>query len=93
MKLTEKEKKWFARLEKTLAAAPDSLKKKDGKFLRSFTTGDNDITVYDASKYDTWVDSQNFRLGYEGDVGPQVEKSEAGLYNLVFPFCVESTAG
>lgn len=93
MKLTEKEKKWFARLEKTLAAAPESLKRKDGKFIRSFTTGDADITVYDADKYDKWVESQDFRLGYEGDVGPQVEMSGSELYFIKFPFCIESTAG
>lgn len=93
MKLTVKEKKWFESLEKVLSEAPASLKSKDGNFLRSYTIGDNDITVYDAEMCDTWVDSQDFRLGYEGDVGPQVTESGAELYRLVFPFCIESTAG
>ena len=94
MKLTQAEKKWFERLQKTLDAAPESLKKKGkAQKISSYTIGDSDVTVFDEEKLNAWKNEQSFRLGYEADVGQMVGNADAELYNLVFPFSVESTAG
>ncbi len=93
MKLTKKEEAWFARLEKCLAAAPESLRKKDGKKIRSFTIGDRSVVVYDAAKVDKWVENQGYYTWNIPDVTCIVDKSESELLSLSLPFCVESTAG
>ena len=94
MKLTQAEKKWFERLQRTLAAAPESLKKKrmEGK-ISSYTVGDPFIVVYDEEKLADWKEEQNYMTGYELDVCKMVSFSDAELYHLDFPFAVESTAG
>ena len=92
MKLTVAEKKWFERLQRTLDAAPKSLEKKGSNFqLSSFTIGDRDINVYDEEKLRDWQ-AANPRKA-DGDVGPMVDEAGALLLDLVFPFCIESTAG
>lgn len=94
MKLTQAEKKWFERLQKTLDAAPESLKKKSKtQQIRSYTIGDPFIIVFDESKLKEWKEKQNFRTGYHPDVCEMVRRSDAEIYDLTFPFAVESTAG
>jgi hypothetical protein len=94
MKLTVAEKKWFESLQRTLDAAPASLKKKGmAQQISAYTIGDNDINVYDEEKLNAWKENQNYRLGCEPDVCMMVNKADAQLFNFVFPFSVESTAG
>lgn len=93
MKLTKKEEAWFTRLQKCLDAAPESLKKKDGEQLRAYTIGDNEVFVYNAEKYDSYVKEKDYESWNLPDVCSTVDRSAAGMYELVFPFCVESTAG
>ena len=94
MKLTQAEKKWFDRLQRTLAAAPASLKKKSiSKKISSYTVGDPFIIVYDEEKLADWKEEQNYMTGYELDVCKMVTYADAQLYHLDFPFAVESTAG
>lgn len=92
MKLTVAEKKWFDRLQRTLDAAPKSLEKKGSNFqLSSFTIGDRSLDVYDEEKLRAWQEANPHKA--DGDVGPMVNKAEALLFDLQFPFCIESTAG
>lgn len=93
MELTEQEIKWFASLERCLKRAPKSLKTKSrNKELCSFTIGDSDITVYDEVKLKQWQDDHP-RKAARDDVGSRVEQPDCALYNFVFPFDIESTAG
>ena len=88
MELTVKEQKWLDRLEKVLDAAPRSL----GKKVRSYTIGDDNITLYDKRKYEEFVGKYE-RRGIYSDVGPTVEASDSQIRSFDFPFCIESTAG
>lgn len=89
MKLTQKELKWFARLEKCLAAAPESLRKK----VSSYTIGDDDIVIFDVKRADTWEDDNLDRNTHTRDRCHIVDASSSRLYKLNLPFVVESTAG
>jgi hypothetical protein len=77
--LNKKEQLWVDRVQKALDACPESLKNR----ADSFTVGDPDITIFDKNKYE---DSGK-------DVGNDVERCDAELAVLVFPFGVASTAG
>ena len=79
MKLTKKERDWVDRVQKSLDACPESLKKR----ADSYTIGDPDITIFDKNKYE---DSGK-------DVCFDVVRCDAELAILVFPFGVASTAG
>lgn len=87
VKLTQKEKDWFARLEKCLAAAPKSLNNK----VSSYTIGDNDINIIDPCKLEEYIMENPKAEDYY--FCSQVEASGAKLLSLEFPFDIESTAG
>lgn len=92
MKLTTKEKKWFADLEAHLDAAPESLRKKSiAHKISSYIIGDRNVTVYDEEKLIKWQEENPQRDAR--DWGPMVAEAEAELFELYFPFDVESTAG
>lgn len=86
-KLTKKELEWLDRFQTTMAAAPESLKHK----LSSFTVGDNDITIYDKVKFDSFFEGDPSALN--NDQCLLVEESKSEVVKVGFPFAVESTAG
>jgi hypothetical protein len=77
--LNKKEQAWIDRVQKALDACPESLKNR----ADSFTIGDPDITIFDKNKYE---DSGK-------DIGVDVERCDAELGQLIFPFGVASVAG
>ena len=83
--LTKKELAWLKRLEKTVNAAPKGI----GKKLAAYTIGDNDVCVFHEETYQNQED-----LDYtKRDVCNVVERSNAEVIRLVFPFGVWSTSG
>ena len=90
MKLTKKEDAWLERFRKTMAAAPDSLSRK----ISAYSTGDNNITIYDIQKYDSYFEENP--ISHTSDSRDQctlVNDSESELEVIYFPFLIESTAG
>jgi len=77
--LTKKEQAWVDRVQKALNSCPESLKKR----ADSYTIGDPDITIFDKNKYE---DSGK-------DVCVDVDRCDAELARLEFPFGVASTSG
>ena len=88
MKLTKKELAWFARLQKCLNSAPDSLTKK----VTSYTIGDADVTVYDKTKLEDYLNN-NPSADSDRYVCTNVEAADSEIYRLEFPFSVEATSG
>lgn len=89
LKLTKKEQAWLERFKKTMAAAPDSLHEK----IWAHTIGDNDITLYNRGKFISHFENNPSDEGYNDDHCTLVEKAEAEIAVIRFPFPVESTAG
>ena len=88
--LTKKEVEWLEGLQNYLNTAPESMRNKArSKKLSSFTIGDYDITVYDEGKCRTYEDDHR----EAPDKGVCVFNSGSELFNLKFPFQIESTAG
>lgn len=81
--LTAAERKWIRALQATLSLCPS-------KRMIAFTTGDNDVTIYDRS-FRNLVDEMVMRGNVE--VGQAVHELDAELATLRFPFLVQSTAG
>lgn len=81
--LTKQEKAWFNKLQKVLNECPFDVSDFD-----SFTTGDNDITIF---KNKGEVEAHHSK--YETDLGESVQALGADVFNLKFPFGVASAAG
>lgn len=81
--LTKQEKAWFNKLQKVLSECPF-----DTSDFDSFTTGDNDITIFKNKG-----EVEGHHLKYETDLGESVQALDADVFNLKFPFGIASAAG
>lgn len=81
--LTPAERRWVEKLKSVLAECPSAR-------IQAFTTGDNDITLYDSSLDDEIckVMDDNNR-----DFGGSAEEVGAVLCLVKLPFIIHSTAG
>ena len=89
LKLTKKEQAWIERFQKTMAAAPRSLSHK----VWSFTTGDDNITLYDREKFLKYCEDNPDVERRKVDHCTIVEEADAEILWVQFPFPVESTTG
>lgn len=89
MKLTKKEQAWLERFQKTMAAAPSSLRNK----IWSFTIGDDEITLYDRVKFEEYYEDNPEPSNSIKDHHQLVSDADCKLDCVNFPFPIESTAG
>lgn len=87
--LTDDEKKWLRKLDLLLAKAPSTLAGK----VSTYTTGDNNITMFDKRKVDAYIESLGFRENHNDERCTEVEKAGSDTRVFRFPFAIESTAG
>lgn len=81
--LTKDEAAWVKRLQRILAECPSDR-------IGAYTTGDSMITLYDRGKESAIEAALD---GYKVDFCQAVDKCDAELGHLDFPFLVHSTAG
>lgn len=81
----------FETVERT--AVGDTICENEGRDFQicSYTIGDSDITVYDEQGLCQWKEDNPERA--HKDVGYMVSEADAELFNLYFPFDIESTEG
>ena len=82
LSLTEEEQQWIQNLRELAKAAPTTLKGK----ISSYTTGDNDITLYINQLNEQYRDADK-------DICVQVEEQNLEIIRIDFPFTIESTSG
>lgn len=82
--LTEDERKWIKKLQKVLNECPS-------RRMSSYTTGDNDITIYDIAADASELSDNAARDS--NDWCNVVEATGTRLAVIKFPFAVQSTAG
>lgn len=82
--LNAAEKSWLKRLQKLIDECPSTR-------MAAFTTGDNDLTIYDLE----FEDEINELLDTHecSDFCLAVREAEAELGSIVFPFSIHSTSG
>ena len=88
-KLNKKEQAWLERFQKTMAAAPNSLRSK----VWAYTVGDDNITLYDRVKCDAYFDSNPVDHRSNDDHCDLVLLADTEMVHIEFPFPIESTAG
>ena len=88
-KLKTPSQKWYSKLQSLIDEMPPELKGK----IRAYTTGDNEVTIYDCEIYDDFVSRDTTGIEFRRDVCEIVELSKSKLGTLNFPFIVESTCG
>ena len=81
--LTKQEKKWFDKLQKVLDECPFN-----GRKFDSYTTGDDDVTVFKLSN-----GLNDYICKNEVDIYKAVNKFDAEVCILQFPFKIASAAG
>lgn len=81
--LTKQQAAWFKKLQRVLDECPF-----DTSDFDSYTTGDNDITVFKNAE-----EVQQHHLDNSTDLPASVSALDASVFNLKFPFQVASAAG
>ena len=83
-KLTKSEKAWIEKLQAVLNECPSQR-------LGFYTIGDANVSIYDRNKEDKIYQLTDNEI--VKDFGPAVDKCNAYLGEIIFPFSVHSTAG
>lgn len=80
--ITPEERKWIKKLQKVLNECPSTR-------LAAYTSGNHDVSFYDTSFENEIAELQD---NHNRDFGPAVEQLDCKVGEVVFPFCVHSTA-
>lgn len=84
--LSSAEKLWLKKLQDLLDKCPTER-------FGSYTTGDDDITIFDKVKFDEWSKTRLDLHESTGELCYKIQKAGAFIQTIDFPFSVESTSG